>query len=143
MFPMPSPLLEYTRVHTWVCNVQRTQCAPLCPRSSNQCSHSGQLEVSLAHCPGLAGSRFPLPQGGGVPAASWPSTTFPSLGGEQAQWALTPWGWNPVQPSLPQVMRTGGRPQRLGQQSRQQSRGQYHPGCIEGGWSSRSRLGPI
>lgn len=62
-----------------------------------------------------------------MPALSWPNTTFPSLwaarlgqGGEQAWWALTPWGWNPVPPSLAQVLRTGGWPKRLGQDGRQQ-----------------------
>lgn len=42
----------------WLCNMYT------CPLSwsSNQCSHSGQLEVSLAYCPRLAGSRLPSPR---------------------------------------------------------------------------------
>lgn len=106
----------------------------------------------MSSLPWLAGNRFPLPWRR-LPACSGLAQHYLSsllggwsrMGGE-SQWALMPWNWNSGQPRLPQVLISRGWPKGLGQEGREDFRGQYHPHTEEeevfkvkptGGWVNK------
>lgn len=146
MSPTPPPLLEHTRVH--MCGDTQHAHLSSAPRELQP----SWLLWPCPACPGWLGTGFHCPGGGYLPALVWPSTTFPhfwvaGLGwGGESQWTLMPWNWNSGQPRLPQVLISRGWPKGLGQEGREDFRGQYHPHTEEeevfkvkptGGWVNK------
>lgn len=107
---------------------------PLLPGSSSHRGRSGHVQPALASWEQVS---IALEEATCL-LWVWPSTTFPhfwvaGLGRgwgvweEQSQWTLIPWNWNSGQPRLPQVLISRGWPKGLGQEGREDFRGQYHP----------------
>ena len=108
---------------------------------------TGHLEVGLAHCPRLAGRRFPLPWRSGPPVLVRPGPAFPYLwavglgqGGEQGQQALISWGWDAARPSP--GFKNWSLSQTAGSGEKVAVQGSVPPSLYSSGGSPRSDLGP-